>query len=187
VFAQPQPQPVVYDQMAKEICNCIQASKKVTIVKRLDACYLLALKKNYAALRQLGIDTSKQNDKMELGRHISDDLKNDCPDTYNQYVTALMATSTPVDSAAPSFTGKLVSQKLTVGKKYYLLILKAGDNGETREFYTPMKVTIHPYALDNEVTVRYKIVTNKNTKKTRYIVLSTEITEKVPAEYKDHL
>jgi hypothetical protein len=180
--AQPQPQPVVYDQMGSELCHCVQTSVHGNFVKLLDSCYLITFKKHYEPLRRMGLDSSNFNDKMHIVQNVLEVLKDDCPDTYSKYATA-MATPSGPDSAALSFTGEFVSQVLTANKKSYHLILRSKENGEIKDFYSDLKVDIHPNAFEHTVTVKYKIVVNAKTKKEKFVVLSNQLVEIMPVEH----
>lgn len=125
------------------------------------------------------MDTSNSNEIAHFGMAIIEDLKDDCPDVYSQY----MRPTTDPNANAPSFTGKLVSETLTADKKEYHVILRSAD-GKVMDFYSASKTGVNDHSTDNEVTIKYKIVVDSKTKEKRRRVLETMVTQVIPQEHR---
>jgi hypothetical protein len=169
VAAQPRPEPAVSDQMARDLCHCVQSTDQKNIIHQLDSCYHQVLRVHYSAIQLLGLDSAEFDKRMQVDTTVGNDFKIECPLIYKKYSKANAA---ELNNTAQIFTGEFVSQDPVVGKKYYLLTLRSAD-GQLEEFHSDLVIKIPP--PHHLVTVKYKVEVDPHTKKETWIALSIYI------------
>ena len=181
--AQPKPQPVVYSQIASELCHCMQTNDQKDLTKRFESCYLLSIKKHDAAIRQQALDFSNTDDKRKIIINVMDEFEKECPETCAKY-RKTMDEKYPADPFAglPSFTGSFVSETFLPDKKGYSLVLRS-DSGVTKEFFTPSQTPVDKHAAVTKIIVKYKIIPGKTKNKPTLYVEFCEVAEGVSEEY----
>ena len=157
----------VYDKMVSEICSCSQTTQTQKASVLIDSCYKSSIKKNYETLQKLGIDSATQDGQNKLYNEVmANKFRLLCKDAY----TRLIKEGEKYNASKLKFTGKFISQTPNYEKMFYVLILQSTQTKEQKEFHTT--ISIDESSRNDDITVEYEIVNNKQTNKDELIVKS---------------
>ena len=153
--------------MLSEICSCAHSNQRQKASVIIYSCYQLSIKNHYEALQKLGIDSTTQDGQNRLYNEVMANKFS----LYCKDIQAKLEKEVEEDNASKlTFTGRFISQTPNYKKKYYVLILQSTQTKEKKEFHSTMSLSEN--ARNDDITVEYEVVKNKETNREELVVKS---------------